>query len=216
MRIYRLCRLPEHIYFKPAAADTLGQPLSFITRDMISDVYDSQLRGRKDISVCFTGHRLIPADERDQLIDSMQKVLECLYQHGYRDFISGAALGFDILAAEQVLQLRSRHPDVRLLLAIPCSSQADRWRTEDCQRYERLLYNADATYVLSRQYYVGCMQVRNRFMVDRSAICLCYLRHMKGGTMSTVAYAMEQSCPVLNLAMPDACDAFVRQLNASD
>lgn len=213
MRSYKLCPLPEYVYFKPAAADTLRQPLSFITREMIADVYDSQLRGRKDISVCFTGHRLIPSEDRTGLIESLAMVLECLYQRGFRDFFSGAALGFDVLAAEQVLELRSRHPDVRLHLAIPCSSQSERWHDADCRRYERLLYNADATHVLSRQYYVGCMQVRNRFMVDRSAMCLCYLRHMKGGTMSTVSYAMEQSCPVLNLAMPGACEAFVNSLS---
>ena len=212
MRNYKLCPLPEYIYFKPAAADTLRQPLSFITREMIADVYDSQLRGRKDISVCFTGHRIIAPEDLDSLSLSLQKVLECLYQRGFRDFFSGAALGFDVLAAEHVLELRSHHPDVQLHLAIPCSSQADRWRTDDCHRYERLLYNADATHVLSKQYYEGCMQVRNRFMVDRSALCLCYLRHMKGGTMSTVSYAMEQSCPVLNLAMPDACDSFMNSL----
>lgn len=215
MRTYKLCSLPEYIYFTPAAADALRQPLSFITREMIADVYDSQLRGRKDISVCFTGHRLIPHDDHEALTDSLNKVLECLYQRGYRDFFSGAALGFDALAAEKVLELRARHPDVRLHLAIPCSSQAERWRAADCKRYEHLLYHADATHVLSRDYYEGCMQVRNRFMVDRSSLCLCYLRHMKGGTMSTVSYAMEQSCPVLNLAMPDACDAFIRDASTA-
>ena len=211
MRTYRLCPLPEHIYYTQKAADNFRQPLSFITREMIADVFDSQLLGRKALTVCFTGHRRLPPEDLPALSDRLDALLEHLYQCGYRDFFSGGALGFDVLAAERVLQLKHIHPDISLRMAIPCSTQSDRWSAADCQRYERILYNADTTHVLSRQYYPGCMQTRNRFMVDRSAFCLCYLMHMKGGTMSTVAYAMEQSCPVLNVAMTDACEAFLRQ-----
>lgn len=211
MRKYMLSAPDERIYFAPAAADRhLRQPLSFVTRDMIADVFDSQLRGRKDMSVCFTGHRLIPRQELPALTIRLDAVLETLYQRGFRDFFSGAALGFDMLAAEAVIHLKELHPDVNLRLAIPCSTQSDRWTAADCARYERMLYHADTTHVLSREYYSGCMQVRNRFMVDRSAFCLCYLTHLKGGTMSTVAYAVEQSCPLLNLAMDDACAAFLQ------
>lgn len=192
------------------AADTLRQPLSFISREMIAGVFDSQTRARRDLTVCFTGHRHIPAQDASALRNRLDRVLEKLYQMGYRDFISGAALGFDMLAAEQVCCLRSRHPDVQLILAIPCSTQSARWADADVQRYERMVYAADETRVLSTHYFQGCMQMRNRYMVDRSALCLAYLTHMKGGTMATVAYAMQAECPVLNVAMEDACDAFVR------
>ena len=212
MRTYILGSLPDCRRYFPAAGSghIFREPLSFITREMIADVYDSELRGRKDLTVCFTGHRIIPQNEHQALSDRLDAVLEELYRRGFRDFISGAALGFDVLCAERVFALRRRHPDVLLRLAIPCSSQSDRWSESDCIRYERMLYNADSTHVLSREYYSGCMQVRNRFMVDRSTFCLCYLTHNRGGTMSTVAYAMEVDCPVLNLAMEDACEAFVR------
>ncbi|MBQ2952043.1 MAG: DUF1273 family protein [Clostridia bacterium] len=212
MRSYRLTTPEECIYFAPRKGGLpMRQPLFHITREMISDVFDSELRGRRDISVCFTGHRLIPSADMKSLTQRLDEVLEKLYQLGFRDFFSGAALGFDVLAAERVILLKARHPDVHLRLAIPCSSQSDHWTDSDCSRYERMLYHADSTHVLSRQYYEGCMHVRNRFMVDRSAFCLCFLTHVKGGTMATVAYAMQQSCPVLNLAMEDAAEAFIRE-----
>lgn len=210
MRHYILGRPGAGLYH-PMAADALCQPLSFITREMIAEVFDSQLRGRKDMTVCFTGHRVIPPNERKAVTERLDAVLDALYRRGFRDFFSGAAVGFDVLAAERVIALKKRRPDVQLRLAVPCSTQANRWSTEDCDRYERMLYNADSTHVLAKHYYVGCMQVRNRYMVDRSAFCLCYLTQSKGGTMATVAYAMQQSCPVLNLAMEDACEAFVQE-----
>ncbi len=196
--------------FHRKAADTLRQPLSFISREMIADVY-AQPSGDKEITVCFTGHRKLPKEEISTLSARLDSVLESLYQQGFRKFFSGAALGFDLLAAERVIALRHQHPDVRLHLAIPCSGQSLKWLDTDCARYEQIAYHADSIHVLSRDYYVGCMQVRNRYMVDRSSFCLCYLTHAKGGTMSTVAYAMAQSCPVLNIAMADACEAFIRQ-----
>ncbi len=166
----------------------------------------------RSITVCFTGHRVIAADTLPALTDRLDGVLLALYRRGYRIFISGAALGFDTLAAERVIALRQIHPDVQLVLAIPCSSQSRRWSTDQCDRYEHMVYSADKTHVLAPTYYNGCMQVRNRFMVDRSSFCLCYLAHMKGGTLSTVAYALKQDLPVLNAAMPDACAAFVQEM----
>ncbi len=211
MRKYRLVP-PRASRYTGKAADRLRQPLSFISREMVAGVFDSELRGRRDLTVCFTGHRFISRAELPALIQRLDALLEALYRKGYRDFISGAAVGFDMLAAERVVVLKGRHPDAALRLAIPCSTQSDRWSAADCDRYERMVYHADSTHVLSHFYYEGCMQVRNQYMVDRSALCLCYLTHSRGGTMSTVAYAMKQDCPVLNLAMPDACEAFIASL----
>ncbi len=181
----------------------MHQPLSHITREQIADVFASQQRGRKDLTVCFTGHRFLRNDEMQTLADRLDQALHALYSHGFRDFLCGGALGFDTLAAQHVLLLRNEHADVRLRMVIPCSSQSANWKESDCRIYEQLLYSADETLVLSPTYYEGCMLVRNRFMVDHSAFCVCFLRHHRGGTMYTALYAMNQEVPVLNLAIPD-------------
>ena len=36
------------------------------------------------------------------------------------------------------------------------------------------------------------MYMRNRYMVDNSAFCVCYLNRQKGGTMYTALYAMQE------------------------
>ncbi|MBQ7849045.1 MAG: DUF1273 family protein [Clostridia bacterium] len=195
------------------AADELCQPLSFVTREMISDVFDSQLRGRQDITACFTGHRQLPPEDAEALSDRLDELLECLARHGYRDFISGAALGFDLLAAERVIALKRSVPDVRLLLAIPCQNQTARWRPADTDRYEHIVYHADSIAVLSPRYYEGCMQVRNRFMVDRSSLCICYMTAFQGGTASTVHYAQTQKLPVVNVADEEFTRIFIRNMD---
>lgn len=158
---------------------------------------------QRQMTVCFTGHRQLAEQESDAVSVKLDLLLPKLYQQGYRRFLCGGALGFDTLAAEAVMRLQATHSDVMLVMAIPCATQTMRWNEADTRRYEQILYAADETHVLSPAYYNGCMMVRNRFMVDRSALCVCYLNKMKGGTMSTVAYAVQEKLSVLNLAMVD-------------
>ena len=131
----------------------------------------------------------------------MREAVRRLYRRGFRQFYSGGALGFDLLAAEEVLLLRENLRDLRLVFALPCGDQTGNWPEKEIIRQRQLILLADETRVLSPQYYPGCMMVRNRYMVDHAAYCVCYLKRMRGGTMSTVAYALRQDVPVMNLAM---------------
>lgn len=161
-------------------------------------------------TVCFTGHRQLDENELPALVLRLEKVLEKLYQLGYRRFICGGARGLDMLAAEGVIALKKKHEGVSLVLAIPYAAQSSAWPPEDGRRYERIFYEADESHVLSRAYYKGCMLVRNRFMVDRASCVVCYLTNIKGGTASTVAYASRQEKTILNVAMEEACTAFCK------
>lgn len=152
-------------------------------------------------TVCFSGHRMLKSQLLPALRALLDKTLEELWQQGYRRFICGCALGFDLLAGEAVLRLKEKHAEIKLILAIPCASQTAKWPAQECQRYARLLCQADDAIVLSPQYYTGCMQVRNRYMVNQSSLCVCYLRQLRGGTLFTVNYAMDQGLRVINLAM---------------
>ena len=150
----------------------------------------------------FTGHRILSAGENVLISDRLFCCLSDAYEAGYRNFYCGCALGFDTIAAFQTLRLRELHPDVRLLLAIPCKTQADRWAEQDRMVYRIILDSADQTEILSPVYYQGAMLTRNRFMADRSSLCICYLRHMNGGTASTVRYALlHDRIRIINLAV---------------
>ncbi len=61
---------------------------------------------------------------------------------------------------------------------------------------------ADAVVFVSSRYSSGCMQKRNRYMADRSCVCIAYLlpQQQRGGTKYTVAYCEKKNLPVVNLA----------------
>ena len=150
----------------------------------------------------FTGHRILNEEEKKVLPDHVFRCLSEAYEAGFRRFYCGCALGFDTIAAYQTIRLRELHPDVSLLLAIPCATQADRWPEQDRLIYDKILENADSKEILSPVYYQGAMLTRNRYMADRSSLCICYLRYMRGGTASTVRYALLQNrIRIINLAV---------------
>ena len=191
------------------AAHLLRQPPSFIQANRDEDPYDLRTRKNREHTVCFTGHRMMGKTDRESGC-RLPELLEALYQRGYTDFLCGGALGFDTMAAEHVVQLRRRHPDVRLIFCLPCADQSARWSRVDCMRYEQLLYLSDETRVLSPRYYDGCMQARNNYMVDRSSICVAYMKRLGGGTLFTVKYALSEDLPVINIAVPSAVDEFIQ------
>lgn len=155
-----------------------------------------------DVTVCFTGHRFIPAVELSGVRKRLEDTVSDLYRQGYTRFICGGALGFDTLAALSVLDFRKEHPDVRLLLAVPCADQDESWNPSDRKTYRKILESADGVQVLSDRYTHGCMQTRNRCMVDHSAVCVAWLTKLgRSGTMYTVRYAMSRELRIINLAL---------------
>ena len=150
----------------------------------------------------FTGHRHLPSGEINRISDNLYDCISAAYDEGYRRFFCGCALGFDTLAARQALCFRDHHPDLILSLAIPCRTQDAKWQEKDKIVYRKILDLADEITVLSPDYYQGVMLTRNRYMADRSSLCICYLQHMRGGTASTVRYALQNSgIRIVNLAM---------------
>ena len=123
-----------------------------------------------------------------------------LIDKGNLFFETGGALGFDTLAAQTVLDLKNDYPQIKLILVLPCLSQADAWSSEDKERYEYIKANADKVVYTSREYTRGCMHKRNRHLVDNSSTCVCYLTEKTGGTAYTVEYATRKGVFVINTA----------------
>ena len=159
------------------------------------------------VSCCFTGHRTIPEDETERVQARLQATIDTLHREmGVTTFYAGGCTGFDTLAAhdtlaaQAVLEYRSAHPDVELIIAVPYRDQPRGWSEEDKAEYDRILAMASDAVCLADHYYNGCMPRRNRYMVDRSAVCVSYQTKPKGGTASTVKYARRKGLAVWNLA----------------
>lgn len=153
----------------------------------------------KNHTVCFTGHRKIPSEQADALARQLRSTLMRLIEDGYIYFGAGGALGFDTLAAQAVLDLRAEHPQIKLILVLPCLSQTRGWSARDIEIYDDIKSKADKVVYTSQEYTRGCMHKRNRHLVDNSSVCICYLTESTGGTAYTVDYAKTKNITVINL-----------------
>lgn len=151
-------------------------------------------------SCCFTGHRVLPREEVEDIRDMLGRAIEVLISFGCTDFISGGALGFDTLAAEAVIEARKTHPQLRLIMILPCRDQHKLWNDWSRRRYEGLLQAADQVSYVCERYIKGCMQARNKRMVEAAEYCIAYCNNPRSGTGGTIAYAKERGLIVTNLA----------------
>ena len=147
----------------------------------------------------FTGHRELPAST-GPLYDALLRHITALYDDGCTDFVSGGAMGFDLLAAEAVLALRPLYPDMRLVMILPCLGQERAYSAADKERYRALLDQADMVRYTAHQYYRGCMLTRDRVMAEAAHHCICWLTRSTGGTAYTVRQCVLRNVPIINLA----------------
>ena len=154
----------------------------------------------KETTASFTGHRHYDFSNRETIRSRLSSAILEAYGLGYRNFISGFAVGIDMLAAEVVVSLKDSHPDIRLIAAIPFDGQAARFSVFDKRRYDRLMAKADDVIVLSEHYFTRCFLERDEFMVNNSSRLIAYYDgREKGGTYYTVKKAREQNIHIVNV-----------------
>lgn len=155
----------------------------------------------KEITCCFTGHRTkdMPKDTND-LEQKLRLAINNLIYRGVTNFIAGGALGFDTLAAFEIINIRQKNRKLKLSLYLPCRGQEKYWNNSDKEMYKFICAQADEVVYISEEYFPGCMQKRNNAMVTDSAHCIAYLTKKEGGTFYTVKYAKFKKIDVINLA----------------
>ena len=150
--------------------------------------------------VCaFTGHRQIKTEHTERLASLVYRAIIYAYEQGCRDFISGGAVGFDTLAAREVLRFRFSHPEVRLLLYLPCQNQNEHWSSRATDAYEHLLASANEVRYINEFYTTDCMRERNEAMVKAADMIIAYAGKYSSGAGQTVRLAEKMNKTVYNL-----------------
>jgi uncharacterized phage-like protein YoqJ len=88
---------------------------------------------------------------------------------GFNVFISGMARGVDMWAAEIVLELKEKYPDIKLIAAVPFEGFELKWSRDNQRQYQELLSQADLVKYICPKFSYSSYQIRNEWMVDHSA-----------------------------------------------
>lgn len=150
------------------------------------------------LTVTFFGHRYIDNFFRTE--DKLQKrITELLLNNQYVEFLVGRNGDFDQLVSSTVLRCKRsiRDDNSSLVLVLP-------YPTAEVENNEDSFYDyydeIEICEESSRTHFKNAMQVRNRSMVDRADLVICYIERNEGGAYQTIQYAKKQGKTIINLA----------------
>ncbi|MET3508274.1 SLOG family protein [Halalkalibacter oceani] len=158
-------------------------------------------------TACFTGHRpsrlgsYDPYSAKNKLIlYKLRDIIKEQISNGTDTFITGMALGIDQWAARIVLKLKTKHPNVKLIAAIPCINHSNKWNSQSKQEWQNIIDKCDSVhYVSEEEYTPWCMQKRNEWMVDNSSSVIAVHDGSKGGTYNCIKYAERMNREIIRL-----------------
>ncbi|MCD8357326.1 MAG: DUF1273 domain-containing protein [Clostridia bacterium] len=162
----------------------------------------------KSTICCFSGYRPEKMPQNIQegsaaFANMLQRLRQAICQasdDGYRHFLSGMSRGFDLWAAEIVLELQAQGYAIDLWAAIAYPGMHQYWEPRWQERYNIVLSKAAKIFPVFGQYTQECYTVRDRFLVEQSSRCICFFDGTPGGTAYTVNYARRSGLIIVNLA----------------
>lgn len=154
----------------------------------------------KNETVAFTGHRNTRFVSETFLRKLIAAAIETSYNAGKRFFLTGMAMGFDMIAAEEVLNAQKKHPDIRLIGAVPFPGQMDNFNVAWKRRYQRIKAKLNEEHVISPAYHKRCYQERNVWMVSHCSLLIAlYDGRNISGTQYTVNRAKKVGVQMVNI-----------------
>ncbi len=149
-------------------------------------------------TVAFFGHRRI--DDYFRLESLLyERIRRLLSEKGYVEFLVGRNGEFDQMASSAVLHMKKvyRSDNSALILVLPYMTADYRNNQKSYESYyDGIELSSASTFV----YPKSAIQARNREMVDRANLILCYVNKESGGAYQTIQYAVRCGKRIENLA----------------
>lgn len=149
-------------------------------------------------TVSFFGHREVEDFfSVEQRLEGL--IRDLLQQQEYVEFLVGRNGEFDQLAASAVLRVKrlAGGDNSSLVLVLPYVTAEFANNQESFADYYDEIEISEAA---ADKHFKAAIQARNREMVDRSDLLICYVTHKSGGAYRTVQYAKRQGKKILNAA----------------
>lgn len=155
----------------------------------------------KTYTVSFFGHREI--DNLPVVEQRLETIIrKLLREQEYIEFLLGRNGEFDQIAASTVRRLKKnfRDDNSSLSLILPYMTAEVR---DNVESFESYYDSIEVSGAASGAHFKSAMQARNREMVDRSDLVVCYIERKSGGAYQTMRYAHKQEKKIINIADED-------------
>lgn len=146
-------------------------------------------------TVAFFGHRQLDNLEKvERLLEKY--VTDLLDKKEYVDFIVGRNGDFDYLVGSVITSIKKEYKHNNSLILVLPYTIAEYKRKYLESYYDEVEISSFAKGVYPKQ----AIEKRNKEMVDRANIVICYVTKKYGGAYTAVKYAYKQGKQVINLA----------------
>ena len=168
------------------------------------DIHEDRYEGmtRREQTCCLTGHRIIPPGEEEKVRTRMRYILlKLIREKNVRYFGVGGAVGFDMMAAEYLINLRlHKEPQLKIISVLPYPGWRNTpdWTDVLRHREDNILRACDKVVYVRQEYEKNVFLLRDRKLVEGSAYCVSYCNRPRTGTAYTVRYALQHGVKVFN------------------
>lgn len=149
-------------------------------------------------TVAFFGHRYIdnPLKVEELLETEIRKLIN---EKEYIEFLVGRNGDFDRCASSAILRVRKnvRADNSALVLMLPYAT-AEYLNNEEY--FNGYYTDVEISYKASIAHPKAAIQIRNREMVNRADLIICYVEENSDGAYKIVQYAEKVSKTIINLA----------------
>jgi len=115
---------------------------------------------------------------------AIEKQLILLLEDGLEWVIISGQLGVEIWAAEVVLEMQERYPELKLAVITPFLDQQEKWNETNKELYEFILSQANYTNSITNKKYESPAQfkLKNKFFINKSDALLLVFDDEKDGS----------------------------------
>ncbi|MBR1736979.1 MAG: hypothetical protein IJ736_08190 [Firmicutes bacterium] len=148
-------------------------------------------------TISFFGHR-----EIDCFFRYESKIEEIIYKaakdNPYVDILVGRDGDFDTLVSSVTQRIRRDIGKARIGLTWVMPYEKAEY-TKNAEEFDKYYDNIEVCPDSLKVHPKSAIQVRNRYMVDRSDLVVFFVERDKGGAYQTMKYAIKQGKKILNI-----------------
>jgi len=153
-------------------------------------------------TVSFFGHRYI--DDFNMAESKMERIVQdLLVTKEYVEFLVGRDGEFDQIVSSVIKRAKRSIRDYNssLIWVLPYPTAEFQNNEKDYDNYYDEIEICESS---SMAHPKGAIQIRNKEMIDRSDLVVCYIDHESGGAYQSIKYAIKQGKTVINIAKEGA------------
>lgn len=152
-------------------------------------------------TVSFFGHKELP--NSIEIENQLYKLIrELICEKEYVEFLVGRNGDFDTLSSSVIRRAMrdSDYGNAAHTLVLPYQTAEF---MNNIDRFKEYYSNVEVCEQSAAAHYKAAIQIRNRVMIDRSDLVICYVERKSGGAYKALRYAEKHGKAVINLALPN-------------